>query len=519
MSRRSFVPTSLAPIAALALLIACKPEPVVTPPDGGDGQTTTGEPETDPDQAAKAREAAEKRAKLELLDPLPGVSAPAPVELPEALISTLDNGLELIVLVDHESPLVEISLRVRAGEIYDPADKLTVAGMTAALLTEGTTKHDKVALDQRIDRTGGSMSSGAQDELASLGATLLSEDLGTGLELIAEQVQFPAFPADSLTKLQDQQIQGVRAAKGNPQVLASTLAGRIIYGEVSPYGRMFPSDAQIKALTRDDVVAFHQRHYVPNNAMLIVSGDVDPKQVDKLVRKHFGKWAKGDAVATPLAKTTPPSEPIVHIIDRKASAQANIYVIAAGPKVGEPGWLELQVLDSVLSGGTMSTRLNFVLREQLGLTYGASSYYDYGFDGGMFVAGGGTKNKTADQFAGALVELVYGLGDARLADTELARVQGMVSGVFARTAEGVGAATELTALIRLYGLPADFWARYRSDVAAMSSDRLLAQAKQTFDRDHLQIVAVGKAKELGQQLAGFGKIRVYDTDLIPVEAQ
>lgn len=497
-------------------LVACKREPTTTPttttpPDGELAAT-----ETD-DQGAKAREAAAKRAELERLQPLPGVSAPAPVDLPEPVIKTLDNGLELIMLVDHESPLVDVSLRVRAGEIYAPADEMTVAGMTASLLTEGTTKHDKVALDERIDATGGSMFSTSSAELAWLGASVPSSELALALELVAEQAMLPAFPAEALAKQQEQAIQGVRSAKGNPQVLAQTLANRVIYGEASPYGRLFASEEQIKALTRDDVVEFHRRHYVPNNAMLIVSGDIDPAKVEKLVRKQLGKWAKGDAIAVPQASASAPSKPIVHIIDRKASAQANIYVVASAPKVGEAGWLEVEVLDAVLSGGTMSTRLNYVLREQLGLTYGAYSSFDYGFDGGMFLAGGSTKNKTADQFANALVELVYGLADAPLSSSELARVQGMVSGNFALASEGLGAATELTATARLYGLPDEFWSRYRADVAAMTPERLHAQAKQTLERGHLQVVAVGKAKELREQLGSLGEVRVYDTDLKPVE--
>lgn len=519
MSRRQFHGLGLGlALTSLALTGACKREPSVEPQGEGElVNTDASEPEGGDDQAAKAREAAAKRAELEKLRPLPGVATPAPVELPEPTIVTLDNGLHLIMLVDHESPLVEISLRVRAGEIFEPSDKRTVAGMTASLLTEGTTKRDKAELDRTIDATGGSMSSGADDELALVAATLLSSDLALGLELVAEQVLHPAFPADALTKLQDQAIQGVRAAKGDPQQLAQTLAAQVAYGAASPYGRGFASEAQIKALTRDDVVAFHQTHYVPGNAMLFVSGDIDPAKVEKLVRKQLGKWAAGGAVPLPVAPAQSSLAPTVHIIDRKASAQANIYLVARGPKVGEAGWLEVQVLDSVLSGGTMSTRLNFVLREQLGLTYGAGSSFDYGFEGGMFVAGGGTKNKTADQFAGALVELVYGLADAPMAETELARVQGMVSGVFALTSEGVAAATELTSVTQLYGLPNDFWSRYRADVAAMTPDRLHAQAKQIFDRQHLQIVAVGKAKELREQLAPFGEIRVYDTDLQPVE--
>ncbi len=506
---------SISGLMALSLtLLACKKsEPDTTPPDDTKVEPQPTEDSEAAEQAAKAKEAAAKRAKLEQLPPLPGIEAPAPVELPKPIITALDNGLELIVLEDHESPLVSVSLEVRAGEIYAPSERPTVAEMTAALLTEGTTKRDKATIDEKVDMTGGSMGSSSGDELASIDGTFLSKDLPLALELIAEQATTPAFPEDSITKLKEQTIQAVRAAKGNPQALAGVLAARIAYGADSAYGRVFPTDAEIQALTRDDVVAFHKRHYVPNNAMLVIAGDVDPKQAEKLAKKLFGKWAKSADVPVPKATAQPVTKPTVHIIDRKASAQANIYVVTTAPKIGEQGWLEGEVLDSVLSGGTMSTRLNFVLREQLGLTYGAYSSFEYGFDGGMFMAGGSTKNKTAREFSDALIELIYGLADAPVAANELDRTKAFVSGRFALVAEGVDSAANLTVTARLYGLPDDFWSKYRTDVAAMTQDRLHETAKQIFDRGELQIVAVGKAKELEEQLGGLGQVIVYDTDL------
>ena len=114
----------------------------------------------------------------------------------------------------------------------------------------------------------------------------------------------------------------MRSEKSNPQALIGVLASRVIYGESSAYGRNFPTDAEIEAVTRDQLVAFHAKHYVPNNAMLVVAGDVDPAKVEKLANKRFGKWKKGEDVAVPKVATppAPPTKPIVHIVDRKASA-------------------------------------------------------------------------------------------------------------------------------------------------------------------------------------------------------
>lgn len=165
----------------------------------------------------------------------------------------------------------------------------------------------------------------------------------------------------------------------------------------------------------------------------------------------------------------------------------------------------------------MSTKLMFVLREQLGLTYGARASHEYGYDGGLFAAGGGTKNKTADEFANALVDLMFEPGEKAPEEVDLRRIKNFVSGRFALEAEGVDATAAKTIVQRQYGLPDDFWTRYRSDVEAIKADQLFGVGKKVFDRQNLQIIAVGKRKKLEEQLAGYGKIHVYDRDLNPID--
>jgi predicted Zn-dependent peptidase len=331
---------------------------------------------------------------------------------------------------------------------------------------------------------------------------------------MAEQVMLPAFNEDSLEKIKDQSVQGVRAAKSNPQALAQTLAGRIVYGESSPYGRLFPSEEDIEGTTRQQIVAFHEKHYVPNNAILIVAGDVTPKRAEKLAKKHFGKWKRGNDIPIPRGEPAKkPDHVVIHIVDRKASAQAQVAVVAAAPKIGEKHWLEAELLESVLSGGTMSTRLNMVLREQLGLTYGAYAATDHGHDGGSFFATGSTKTKAAVEFADAIVPLVYDLADEPLPAKQLTRVKNMVSGGFALEVEGVGVVASKTLVQRMYGLPADFWSRYRADVESITPEQLQSSAATWLDRDAVQIVVVGRGKKLEKLFRDKGEIRVYNTDL------
>lgn len=504
----------IAPLAlSLALIFAgaCKPDPVTVAPDDAGAQEPA--PELS-EKEQKAKEAAQKRAMLEALPPLPGIEKPKPIEFPEPVISTLDNGLQIVVLEDHETPRASVRLMVRAGDIYAPADNTELASMTASALTEGTTKSKKRVLDEKIDDTGGSLGAGAGSEVATLYASVLSRDLGVAMSIIAEEAQFPAFEADSLTKLQDQMILGLRQQKANAQALAFRMAQRVLYGDSSPYGRPFATEDAISAITADQLRAFHKKHYVPNNATLIVVGDVTAAEVAKQAKKHFGKWSKGEAVPVPRSQAVPPlDKPVVHVIDREGSVQATVAVVMRAPKIGDAGWLEVQLLNQVLSGGTLTTRLNLVLREQLGLTYGAFSAHFHGYDGGALIGGGGTKNASAAEFAEALIDLMYEFGEATVPAAELGRIKSLVSGRFALEAEGAGFTAAKTQERLLYDLPEDFWSTYRVEIDKLTPEQLLSVAKGVMNRGNLQLIAVGKAKALERKLADFGEVRVYNSDL------
>jgi zinc protease len=505
-------------LAGALLCIACDSTPSATtnPDDATADSATSDSGESEKEQ--KAREAAEKRAMLEALPPLPGIEKSKPIEFPKPVISTLDNGLQLVVVEDHEVPRASVQMLVKAGDIYAPSDNMMVATLAAMALTEGTTKNSKAKLDEKIDATGGSLSAGADEEIASLRASVLRGDVDLAMKLMAEELQHPAYEDESLTKLKDQIILGVRQEKANPQALAMRMGSRILYGDKSPYGRPFPTEENIQSVTRDQVQAFHAKHYVPNNAILLVVGDVDAAAIAKKSKKYFGKWKRGEDIAVPRSEGAPTlNKPVVHIIDRSASVQANIGVLMQAPRIGEEGWLEIQLLNKVLSGGTLTSRLNLVLREQLGLTYGAYSMHASGYDGGALFAGGGTKNSSAGEFADALIDLMYEFGEAPVPEGELNRVKSLVSGRFALESEEAGFTASKTRQRLLYDLPENFWSDYRVEIDKLDSQQLLKTGKSVMDRSNLQLIAVGKARKLKRVLGDYGEIRVYNTDLERIE--
>jgi zinc protease len=495
--------------------LACKPKEPATPPVDPAAEAAA-KAQADKEAAAKERadKAAAKRAELAALPPLPGVEAPKPVDFPKPIVSSLDNGLEVIVLEDHEMPVVDISLVVKAGNIYAPAEHSKLAALTANLLEEGTKKLKKEDLDTKIDATGGSKAVSAGDELVVLGADVLARDADLGMKLLAAEAMEPTFPEDSFKKIKDLMIQEVQSQKSSPFGLALQMGEHVIFGDKSPYGRPFPTDEEIAGLTRDQVVAFYDKHYHPGNAMLVIAGDITPDKAAKLAKKHFGKWKAGEAIAAPSGdKQTAPDKTVVHLIDRSASAQATIAVVVPAPKIGEAGYLDGKILQATLGGG-LSGRLNQVLREQLGLTYGVGAFNSYGYEGGMFFAGGSTKTKSAGEFTEALLELLKEPAEKGIDADELGRIQSKLSGQFALEVEGVGVMASKTITQRTYGLAPDFWERYRVDIEAATPEQLKASSQALWGGP-VQIIAIGRASKLKDALSAFGEVRVYDTSLKP----
>ncbi|MEZ4381764.1 MAG: pitrilysin family protein [Nannocystaceae bacterium] len=495
--------------------LACKPSEPAAPPVDPAAEAAA-KAKADKEAAAKDRadKAAAKRAELAALPPLPGVEAPKAVDFPKPIVSTLDNGLEVIVLEDHEMPVVDISLVVKAGNIYAPAEHSKLAALTANLLEEGTKKLKKKELDEKIDATGGSKYASAGDELVYIGADVLARDADLGMKLLAAEATEPAFPEDSFEKIKRLMIQEVASEKSSPFGLALRMGEHVIFGEKSPYGRAFPTDDEITALTRDQVVAFYEKHYHPGNAMLVIAGDITADKAASLAKKHFGKWKAGEPIVAPSGdKQGAPTKTVVHLVDREASAQATIAIVVPAPKIGEAGYLDGKILQALLGGG-LSGRLNQVLREQLGLTYGVGAFNSYGYEGGMFFAGGNTKTKSATEFTEALLELLKEPADKGIAGDELGRIQSKLSGQFALEVEGVGVMARKTITQRTYGLAPDFWERYRVDIEAATPEQIKTSSQALWGGP-VQIIAVGNASKLKEPLSAFGEVHVYDLSLKP----
>src|SRR4051812_35860455 len=260
----------------------------------------------------------------------PAERPPAPllardVSFPPYQMKTLANGLQVIAVSHHEQPAVSLRLIVRAGGAQDPAARPGVAYVAAALLDQGTTTKSAEQIATAIDSIGGAIGAGATSDLTSIHAAVMKDSFGVGLDLVSELVRSPAFAAEEIDRQRQQILSGLKVSYDDPDYLAGVVFDRLVYG-VHPYGKPDSGTPEsIAAVTREDLLAFHQRWFGPNNAILAIVGDVSAEEAFAGAERAFGSWKRIDLPEGHIDAPPPPSRRVV-IVDRPGAVQTEIRV-------------------------------------------------------------------------------------------------------------------------------------------------------------------------------------------------
>ncbi len=454
--------------------------------------------------------------------PAPGPTPP--VVTPKIEKSTLKNGLAVWVVQRHELPMVNAVLQIRSGSTMDGAQP-GIAAMTAGLLDEGTGKRSSLDFAIALDFLGASLSASAGTEQTSISLQTLSKHLDAALGLMGEMVVQPAFKAEELERERKARLQGLKQQKDVATAIADKVFNLVVYGEDHPYGR--PSSgtlASVEAITRDDITSFYDRYYRPNNAVLIVVGDVTPQQLLPKLEQALAGWTAkpvpAEAAATPSRPTAKPMA--VYLVDKPNAAQSEIRIGHPGAaRSVDPDFYALQVCMTAL-GGQFTSRVNLNLREKHGFTYGARSNISYRRGPGPLVASAGVFTAKTDS---SLVEFLNELKDIRgprpltAEETESAR-NAIVRG-YPRRFETTEATIGVLADLALYGLPDSEISNFLSQVGRVKPEDATRVASKYVSPEHLAIVVVGDLAKVrsGIEALNLGPITVLDTDGKPVAAQ
>jgi zinc protease len=442
----------------------------------------------------------------------PPPAAPRQPEIPTPVEKTLANGVRVLVVEKHGLPLVTERVVIRSGAEEDPPQLAGLADMTASLLTKGTTTRTAKQIAEGVEALGTTLDSGAGFDASFVSIDVLSTNLNAATGFVADVIRHPTFQQEELDRLRDQDIDDLRVAMKQPQTLARMVAQRAIFG-TTPYGHNLGGTPEsLQRIKREDVVRFHAEHYRPSRAILVFVGEITPAEAFAVAEKHFGDWrGRGGAKATITLKSgeaaLPP--PRVLVVDMPEAGQAAVLVARVGLRRADPLYPAAQVTNAVLGAG-YSSRLNEEIRIKRGLSYGAGSGFEFRREPGPFVAGAQTKNESAAEVAGLVVDEIAKLGKEPVNDVELVPRKASLIGDFARSLETSSGIASRVAGLALYGLSLDEIKRYIPSVQAVTSADV-----QKFAATHLgggfTIVIVGDAKQFLDAL----KKRFPNVEVVP----
>lgn len=454
----------------------------------------------------------------------PPPSAPRSVRLPKPVETTMKNGLRVIAIERSEIPLITAQLLVKNGGEVDPPQLAGVAKITASLLTEGTQTRTAPQIAEAIEALGGVIESDARWDASIATINVMSSRIEPAMEILADVVRRPVFKEEEIERQRQQGLDQLRVALRQPGALARFVASRVVFGD-TPYGHPLTGTLESLArIKRDDIVKLHSTYYRPDNAILIIGGDIKPAAAFNLAERLFGDWqrpatplpATSDAAARAATATAEKNKRRVVVVDKPDAGQAAVVLVRPGLQRTDPDYFRALVANSIFGGG-YSARLNQEIRIKRGLSYGASSALDVRRDVGPFIAATQTKNETGAEVASLMINELTRLSSEAIPETEIIPRKAVLTGGFGRSLETTGGLVNQIGALALYGVSLDEINNYINNVQAVTGSEVQKFAGARLGAGDASIVIVGDAAKfldnLRKQFPNVEVIRESDLDL------
>jgi zinc protease len=407
----------------------------------------------------------------------------------------LENGLTVLHVERHNLPLVMVTLLVKSGSVNEPAEKAGLANLTASLLTEGTKKRTSIKISEEVEFIGAELGASAGADYCTVALAVLKKDINKGFELFSDVLLNPTFPEDEIQR-KKQLIKGsLRQREERPSFIASRAFKREVFGE-HPYGRLLEGSPEtIDSIARKDIVGFYSEHFLPNNTILSVVGDLVPEELDGLLKKWLSGWEDKPLRPRNLPAVSPTEKKVV-LIDKDIT-QANILIGHMGVRRSNPDHYALTVMNYILGGGGFSSRLMDSIRDEMGLAYDVHSTFSSRMHGGQFLAGVQTKNASAKTVIEEVLMHMERIKKEAVTDSEIEEAKAFMVGSFPRRIDTMKKIANFLAVVEFYGLGLDYPDKYREIINSITKEDVLRVAKKYLDTDNYVLVVVARQSETG----------------------
>lgn len=421
---------------------------------------------------------------LGLVLPRPGDGAPL------GRRAAMENGLILLAAERRTLPMVTVKILVKAGSYQESKDRAGLANLTAALLPLGTAGRTALEISETIEFVGGDLSTDASSNYSTLSLTVLKKDLDVGLELLADVLLHPAFREAEIARKVRELKGRIRQKKEDPGTVAREAFAAALFGD-RPYGRPVEgTEESLDRITRRDLIDFHRRYYVPNNSIVAVAGDVSLEEFRGYMAKYLGGWTPADIPVVNAETPGPLTGRQVIKIDRGVT-QANIVWGHLGIARENPDYYAVSVMNFILGGGGLTSRLMRAIRQEKGWAYDVHSYFSARLFPGPFVVGLQTKNDTAGPAIDEVLQQIRRIREDGVTPEELEEAKGFLTGSFPLRIDTNQDVVSFLTAMEFYGLGMDYPQRYPEIIRAVTREDVLEVARKYLhpDRGILVVVA------------------------------
>ncbi len=427
----------------------------------------------------------------------PAVSEALPFKPPMVQQAILSNGLKVMVVENHRLPLVQANLVIKSGSSGDPADAIGSAVFAASLLDEGTKTLSALQISERARQLGANLGAYATADATNVNLNVLKRNLDPALTLMADIVTNPAFPQAELDRMKKTFLGNILQEKRDPFGLAARAFSRELYGPGHPYAQpQNGTEASVQALQRDQIVSYYRANYIPNNAGIVLVGDITIDEAKAKLEKAFSSWKQGTAQPVTVPDPSLPAKTRIVIVDKPGSPQSMIVAGSVGLKRSSPDWTAVQVVNNAL-GGQFISRVNMNLRENKGFTYGASTWFSGQRGTGASWSYAPVQAQSTKEAVFELVKEIRDIVSSRpLAGDELRISQEQLLKGFQSYFEDIGTMAASLGNMVAFDLPDDNWQTFDSRVTSVDAAKAMETATKYLHPDALIIVVVGDKEKI-----------------------
>jgi len=448
---------------------------------------------------------------------LPGPGEAPELDFPEIQDYQLENGIRVLQVQRGDLPVVSVSLQFDAGYSADPQDQLGAAGLMSAMLDEGTENYDALEFAARAEELGAVISSGSSLDTSSIGLSALSVNLEDSLELLKEAILNPSFDESELERVRSNWLDQIAREKTEPYSLALRNLPPLLYGDNHPYGIPFTgsgTEESISALTADQLRAFHRTWIRPDNAQIVVVGNLSREEIEPLLNNEFGDWDAPDIErpAKELFPVDPVEETVIYLMDKPGSPQSLVIGGHLLPPNQDEDREELDMAVRIL-GGNFNARLNMNLREDKGWAYGARASATSAVGQRPLIYYAPVQiDRTVDSLRELIRETNAYIGETPANIEELTRSKDGILRSLPGRYETNGSVAGTLQDILMYDRPLDYVDRYQNELESMTLEDVQQAANAYLMPGNTIWLIVGDLDEIEQPLreAGIADVRVIE---------